>query len=97
MKVKDECFLYIATNLYGSSVWYFNETYLEDIMYSLPTIPSLLLFYCAGADPVRRDGRVVPPGEEERQELRLRLHQAPDQRRDQGRGAGQHSHQKGRD
>ena len=41
-----------------------------------------------GADPVRGDGRVVPPGEEERQVLRLRLHPATDQRRDKGRGAG---------
>lgn len=44
-----------------------------------------------GSNPVWRDGRVVPPGEAERPEQRLRLHQAPDQRRDQGRGAGQDS------
>ena len=41
-----------------------------------------------GANPVRRDGRVVPPGEAERSQLRLRLHPPPDQRGDQGRGTG---------
>ena len=41
-----------------------------------------------GADPVWRDGRLVSPGEEVRQVLGVGLHQAADQRRDQGRGAG---------
>lgn len=41
-----------------------------------------------GADPVWRDGRLVSPGEEVRQVLGVWLHQAADQRRDQGRGAG---------
>lgn len=41
-----------------------------------------------GADALRRDGRLVQPGEEIGQELRLRIHQAPDQRRDQGRREG---------
>ena len=42
-----------------------------------------------GADPVRGDGRVVPPREEVGPLLRLRLHQTPDQCRDQGRGTGE--------
>ena len=41
-----------------------------------------------GAHPLRRDGRVVPPREEERQVFRLRIHPPSDQRGDQGRGAG---------
>ncbi len=41
-----------------------------------------------GADAVRRDGRLVQPGEAVRQVLRVREHTTADQRRDQGRGEG---------
>ena len=44
-----------------------------------------------GPDLVRRDGRVVQPGEEVGQVERVRSNPAPDQRRDQGRGKGESS------
>ena len=43
----------------------------------------------SGPDPLWRDGRVVQPGEEERQVLGQRIDQAADLSGDQGRGEGQ--------